>query len=198
MPQIGPDRISPPLPSPAHQTVVLAASSNDNGLLHQELVDFELPPGLGWTTRGAVAGTGTSSGAASGAVLRTNDVSFCLEPFPWVGADRRKGKAAEVARRVQLHQFWRASAKFQLPVRVPAEGAVLSAGLRAADAPAAPCALRFGSEAGPPEGGLEQCRYAFPHGERTAPSLSKGCWAWCEGTLSSSNAGVSLVQTRLP
>ena len=28
--------------------VVLAASSNDNGLLHQEMVDFELPEGLGW------------------------------------------------------------------------------------------------------------------------------------------------------
>ena len=186
------------MPSPAHQTVVLAASSNDNGLLHQELVDFQLPPGLGWTTRGAAsgaaAGTGTSSGAASGAGARTNDVSMCLDPFPWIGADRRAGRAAEVTRRVQLHQFWKASAKFQLPTRVPAEGAVLSAGLRAA----APCALRFGSESGPPEGDFEQCRYSFPQGERTAPSLSKGCWAWCEGTLSSSNARVSLVQTRLP
>ena len=34
-----------------------------------------------------------------------------------------------MTRRVQLHQFWKASAKFQLPTRVPAEGAVLSAGL---------------------------------------------------------------------
>ena len=30
------------------QTLVLVASSNDNGLLHQELVDYELPGGLGW------------------------------------------------------------------------------------------------------------------------------------------------------
>ena len=52
-------------------SIVLAASSNDNGLLHQEMVDFELPE---------------ASAGRLGPLRST--APKCDEPFGWVGADR--------------------------------------------------------------------------------------------------------------
>ena len=71
-----------------HQAVVLAASSNDNGLLHQELVDYDLPRGLGWPTIRGRRGI--------------NSVSKCAAPFGWARADREQGLHAERARRRAL------------------------------------------------------------------------------------------------
>ena len=63
-------------------TVVLAAAPNDNGLLHQELVDYELPRGLGWP------GLEQQGGAA------TNPLDMCWDLLPFVAADGAAGAAA--------------------------------------------------------------------------------------------------------
>ena len=97
-----------------HKTVVLAASSNDNGLLHQEFVDFDVPEPLGW------AGI-PDEGAVSG----TNDMNRCLQPFRWVQRDRAAGIRAEAMRHEQLRASLVSTHKFML-------------------APGEPCALRFG------------------------------------------------------
>ena len=70
------------------QTVVLAASPNGNGLLHQELVDFDLPPELGgWPA--PPKGT-------------LNPSRSCYAPLP--GAPKPASLAA----------YWKASSKFGL------------------------------------------------------------------------------------
>ena len=97
-----------------HKTVVLAASANDNGLLHQEFVDFDVPEPLGWAAI-------PDEGAASG----TNDMQRCLRPFQWAERDREAGLRAEARRHEQLRASLRSSAKFML-------------------GPSEPCALRFG------------------------------------------------------
>ncbi len=151
-----------------HKTVVLAASANDNGLLHQELVDYELPEPLGWR---AVAGR------------ETNDAAWCLaEPFRFVQDDARRGARAQEERRRQMHEFWRATGKFALPTDPTDES---SRSMRA-------CGLGFGS-GGPGE--LAACR--GPKVRVPRPTSSKACWAWCNGTLSQELASVSLGHVRL-
>ena len=77
-----------------HQSVVLAASANDNGLLHQEVVDFELPEGLGWAARADGVGT--------------NDVRHCVDdPFGWAKDDEDAGDAAVRRRRRQILAYYR-------------------------------------------------------------------------------------------
>ena len=79
-----------------HQSVVLAASANDNGLLHQEVVDFELPAGLGWAARADGVGT--------------NDVRHCVDdPFGWAKDDEDAGDAAVRRRRRQILAYYRAA-----------------------------------------------------------------------------------------
>ena len=74
-----------------HKTVVLAASSNDNGLLHQEFVDFDVPEPFGWPAI-------PDQGAAAG----TNDMQRCLQPFRWALLDRAAGRRAEARRHEQF------------------------------------------------------------------------------------------------
>ena len=210
-----------------HGTVVLAASSNDNGLLHQEFVDFELPPHLGWprgdldvaataaaTAAGAAGAAGSGRGASS---RRLNDVSRCVDPFGWVQRDRHAGPAAEARRRERLLAFWGRVRKFRLPAAVP-DGAPLVRAAQPAAARSLPCAVAFGGacadgggevnggeasggEALPRrgcEGRVAACSYSFPNGTSTAEGAHKDCWAWCEGTLSATNANVSLLHSRVP
>ena len=185
-------------------SVVLAASSNDNGdaasgsigpsppphtvtararhppdrciaagLLHQELVDFELPPSLGW-----------AAPLPRGASHRT--ARACAETFSWVQTDRASGVAAEERRRRSRSRALRATV-----TRAAAAGV-----LRAASS--APCELRFGGRAAHAEGGVAACAYIFPEGQQTAAGAHKDCYAWCVGTLSAAHARVSLVHSRLP
>ena len=87
-----------------HKTVVLAASSNDNGLLHQELVDFELPEPFGWPV---VTGR------------RTNGAHWCIShPFDFVKRDQEQGPRAEALRREHMLRYWRTSNKFVLPTEL--------------------------------------------------------------------------------
>ena len=113
-----------------HHTVVLAASPNDNGLLHQELVDFDLPAGLGWTEP---KGGGT------------NDLGRCLQPFPFAEADKRAGPRAVSYRRREMLRHWQTSEKFVLPRHDTSEF-VLPAH---ATGKALPCNLHFGNGADP-------------------------------------------------
>ena len=68
---------------------MLAASSNDNGMLHQELVDFHLPDGLGWAP--------FPREAPDGGAPRTHGTARCIAPFGWVQTDRAAGEAAEAS-----------------------------------------------------------------------------------------------------
>uniref|UniRef100_A0A7S3ETB4 Uncharacterized protein n=1 Tax=Haptolina ericina TaxID=156174 RepID=A0A7S3ETB4_9EUKA len=154
------------------QTVVLAASSNDNGLLHQELVDFDLPPGLGW-------GSG-----------RGNPVRGCLAPFEWAESDRRAGLEAEMARRRALHRYWRASGKFGLPL-----GAATFSHVLPRSAPTGPCELAFGTPGTDPAGEVSACKIR-DEDEESAPTEAKACWAWCNGTMSQAHAHASLFHVR--
>ena len=139
-----------------HHTVILVASSNDNGLLHQELVDFELPEPLGWpVTRGQ----------------STNDASWCMQqPFAFVQDDARRGPSAQAVRRRQMLDFWRSTGKFRLPTDPGG----------APDQPTLPCSLAFGG--GIAEGHLSDCR--GPKTRVPTPTAAKTCYAWCNGTLS--------------
>lgn len=141
-----------------HKTIVLAASANDNGLLHQELVDFELPPPLGWPS---------ALGSA------TNDVRQCLtqKAFGFVEEDRLKGTKARASRRRQMLDFWRASGKFALPTDPMTPQA---AGQRVVT-----CALAFGRTDG---AGSPNACVGPKH--RTPANDLKACWAHCNGTLS--------------
>ena len=116
-----------------YHSVVLAASPNDNGLLHQEFVDFDLPPDYGWGVPPAGA---------------TNDVGYCASPFAWPAADKRAGPRAVGHRRRELLAYWERIGKFVLPAQ-PTDGVV-----PASDAhTAARCTLRFGA------GGLDAVSY---------------------------------------
>ena len=153
-----------------HQTVVLAASSNDNGLLHQELVDFELPEPLGWPS---VKGR------------RTNDARWCLsQPFRFVRDDAKRGSKAQTLRRLRMLQHWRYAQKFRLPTDPGG----------AADQPTAPCDITFGSGADGGAGELSACR--GPKVRVPRPTAGRACYAWCNGTLSSVLADVSLGHVR--
>ena len=155
-----------------HHTVLLAAASNDNGLLHQELVDFELPPPLGWT-----APIGESS---------TNDPHWCMtRPFEFVQEDAKRGPSRQAMRRVQMREFWQRTGKFRLPTD---PGGAL-------DQPTRPCDLAFGNKMPlAPEGELSACR--GPKTRVPRPTSAKACYAWCNGTLSASSGGVSLAHAR--
>ena len=142
-----------------HRTIVLLASANDNGLLHQELVDFELPSPHGWQS--------PQSGV-------TNDVRYCLtlQSFAFVAEDQRSGAEAKVQRRRQMLEFWRMSGKFA----VPTDPTTL---ITRASAPVVPCQISFGN--GTASGTLLAC--TGPK-RRTQPTATKACWAHCNGTLS--------------
>jgi hypothetical protein len=183
----------------------------------QELVDFEMPPELGWealpphdTATTTPTTNGTSRRAARRAARRsTHRVAACAAPFRWVQADRAAGEHAEAERRQQLLAFWRLKGKFRVPTATPtqpladgehaASGAKDGAGRHAAEAPnSRQCALAFGGRTGRAEGSVSACAYLFPDGQRTAAAAHKDCWAWCAGTLSAAHAHVSLVHARLP
>lgn len=117
-----------------HKTIVLAASSNDNGLLHQEFVDFDVPERLGWPGI-------PDEGAASG----TNDMHRCLQPFQWAERDREAGIRTEAMRHEQLRASLVSTAKFML-------------------GPSEPCALRFGpnGSASDAVGRFKACRVPRP------------------------------------
>ena len=138
-----------------YKTVVLTASANDNGLLHSELVDYELPDPLGWKEVNSTA---------------VNDVQQCLmRPFDFVKADRRKGAASIALRRQEMYDYWRATAKFVLPTDP----------MGPTSQPVAPCQLAFGRHGG--AGPVGAC--VGPK-VRTQPTAHKACWAWCNGTAS--------------
>lgn len=139
-----------------HRTIVLAASANDNGLLHQELVDYDLPEPLAWPT-------------ATNAT--TNDVRKCvLQPFAFIKADGRRGNVAAMLRRRQMFDFWESTGKFVLPTDPSGD----------ADHQVVPCGLGFGRTGGP--GAVRSC--VGPKTRVSRPSADKACWAWCNGTAS--------------
>ena len=153
-----------------HQTVVLAASPNDNGLLHQEFVDYELPAALGgWGARGAPLDT-------------------CLDAFGFAGDDQRKGTGAVAERRRQIHAHWLRSAKFVMP-REATDRFVLPAHV---GREAVPCRLRFGPGAAHAEGLVHACRISPEDEERNQPTSKLACYAWCEGAMTQANSAVSL------
>ena len=141
-----------------HRTIVLTASANDNGLLHQELVDFELPPPMGWPIVRADA---------------TNNVKRCIsnDAFAFLAEDRRGGAQAKASRRSQMLDFWRSTGKFALPVD-PTEGPRQRQG--------APCMLAFGRS----DGGAGLNSACVGPKQRTPPTAAKACWAHCNGTMS--------------
>ena len=144
-----------------HHTIVLAASPNDNGLLHQELVDFELPFPLGWQS----------------ATGNTNDVGWCLSQraFSFLADDARKGVGAQNLRRVHMLKFWQSEGKFRIPL-TPGGGTGSHA--------SAPCQIAFGRGDGPNgvAGEVAACR--GPKVRVPRPIATKTCYAWCNGTLS--------------
>ena len=156
-------------------TVILAASPNDNGLLHQELVDFALPDGLGWQARNASA--------------PPPPAEQCVRLFGFAKADAAVGASAEQHRRQQQLRFWRGSGRFVQPSRPAPHG-------HARDAQAPPCELAFGAPGGDPAGAVGACTIT-PQDEESPPSASKACYMWCAGALSQSHAPASLFHTRL-
>ena len=80
-----------------HKTIVLAASSNDNGLLHPELVDYELPTSLGWTSAG------------------TDHLQHCMRPFGFAAEDVAAGADALAHRQQQIYSHHMRTGKFVLP-----------------------------------------------------------------------------------
>lgn len=132
-------------------TLVLAASPNDNGLLHQEVVDFELPPPLGWAGLHAhhvAPPQGAPAGRHGRADLRrpTNDLAAtCWDPFPFVATDGAAGVAALDRRQQQLTEWGRNERKFALPRSLEAHPV-------RAGTPVAPCHLSFGAANPSPSG----------------------------------------------
>ena len=192
-----------------HHTVVLSASSNDNGLLHQELVDFELPAHLGWPPQqGTITNpsvpnvpSGGPPGGPPGAVAPVGSdadaVRYCRDRLNWVQQDRSAREKQR--RRAELLAFWERAHKFRMPAVLP-EGrtpVVHNLGAHAARNRSAPCALRFG-HGDQAEGGIDACSYSFPDGLDTKQGGHKACWAFCDRTLSASNARVSLLHSRAP
>ena len=154
-----------------HQSVVLAASANDNGLLHQEVVDFELPEGLGWAARADGVGT--------------NDVRHCVDdPFGWAKDDEDAGDAAVRRRRRQILAYYREARKFVLPAPRDPDGA-------AAAADGAPCELAFGPPGADPAGAPRAC-VVRGDDEEAPPSADKACYASCAGSLSATHAAAAL------
>ena len=156
-----------------HHTLVIAASPNDNGLLHQELVDFELPPRHGWQSRAA-------------STSQLNALRHCERCLDIFQADRFQGVRATQARRRELHNFWlnatRHGPKFVLPRQVRAamrDASVSSTPL----SPAGSCELRFGTSVAEAAGVVDACQLTA-RDEDSRPTADKACWAWCNGTLS--------------
>ena len=125
-------------------------------LLHQELVDFELPEPLGWPAVREAS---------------TNDPHWCIaQPFAFVGEDAQRGPSAQAMRRQQMLQFWRDTGKFRLPTDPGG----------APDQPTRPCQVSFGKSSA--EGSLSACR--GPKVRVPRPTAAMACFAWCNGTLS--------------
>ena len=205
-----------------HRTVVLAASSNDNGLLHQEFVDFELPRSielprgtepLGWSITPGETTSDRTGGAGGVAAKRQTTrksteaedssrvvharAKLCLSPFPWVVTDREGGVEAEQKRRAAIHAHWESSGKFRLPASLPRSATPLLRAAAAASSDSIRCELSFGRDGGEhAEGGVHACSYYFPDADSKRAGAHKDCWAWCKRTLSASNANVSLLHSR--
>ena len=167
-----------------HHTIVLAASANDNGLLHQELVDFELPPPLGWP-----AATGMS----------TNDVGDCLaqRSFAFTQDDAKRGTSAQSLRRVQMVEHWRATGKFRVPTSLPPPLGDDLHRASSSGSTSAPCTIAFG-HGDAASGDLAACR--GPKVRVPRPTAAKACYAWCNGTLSQhalSHASLGHVRHRV-
>jgi len=160
-----------------HGTVVLAASPNDNGLMHQEFVDFDLPAGLGWSRPARPGGT--------------NNMSQCLQPFPFAKADKREGSRAVAHRRRELRDHWQRSEKFLMP-QDDTTDFVLPA--RAAGKALA-CKLRFGNGADI-AGDVDACQLT-PADEESQPTAKKACYAWCDGAMTQAASAASLLQVAL-
>ena len=165
-----------------HHTVVLAASPNDNGLLHQELVDFELPHPHGWPTLASPTSP-------------PNALHQCQRSFDVFQADAARGALALQMRRRELLWFWRNASrfgpKFVLPRRVPAAMGSARVFRNAPPPPADRCTLRFGAALDEPAGMVDGCQLTASD-ETSQPTAAKACWAWCEGALSQTHARVSL------
>ena len=166
-----------------HHTVVLAASPNDNGLLHQELVDFELPHPHGWPTLASPTSP-------------PNALQHCQRSFDVFQADAARGPLALQRRRRELLWFWRNASrfgpKFVLPRRVPAAAGSAHVPRNAPLPPADRCTLRFGAAVDEPAGMADSCQLAASD-EQSRPTAAKACWAWCDGALSETHALVSLL-----
>ena len=178
-----------------HATLVLAASSNDNGLFHPEFVDYDLPPHLGWPL--APSATAAPGDAPTRFV---NDVRRCVSPLAWAASSDGAAitdAADEAELRRTVHRHYLATNKFGVPTRLPnwSAGAVHAAGGGGTPSPPSPCHLAFGAAAASPEGDPEACNHYSRRGN--GPNESKACWAWCDGTLSQAKAASSLLSLRI-
>ena len=154
-----------------HKTIVLAASSNDNGLLHPELVDYELPTSLGWTSAG------------------TDHLQHCMRPFGFAAEDVAAGADALAHRQQQIYSHHMRTGKFVLPA-ARTEAYVYRAAMRHT---AQPCQIVFGDL-----GAWQAAACTIRADENTStPTLSKGCFASCRGAISQATAGVSLFQVQV-
>jgi hypothetical protein len=185
-----------------HHTVVLSASSNDNGLLHQEMVDYELPPHLGWPSQGdslpeghPIGGGGGEPSAAATVRSGADGVRYCRDRLNWAQQDRTVREKRK--RREELLAFWERTRKFRMPAVLPVGRVPVLRAANVAHDRSVPCALRFGN-GDEPAGGVDACSYSFPDGLDTQPGGHKACWAFCDRTLSASNARVSLLHSRVP
>ena len=153
-------------------SVVMVAQPNDNGLLGQELVDWDLPEGrLGWTHG------------------RENDVRSCLKRAVHMGSWGSSGEAEMVtrARFQSLMQHWRMSEKVGTALTLTPH-LVRGGVFRASDV--RPCHFSFG-----PLGhkyNHRACSLSAAERSRTS-SGEFACWMWCAHTLSQSLSRLSLL-----
>ena len=150
-----------------HSTIVFAAAPNDNGLLHQEVVDFE---GAAWP--------------AHNGTVQPSQVRHCL----------RAARGQAVATRPPLYKperehiydLWKQSHKWQLVTSIDA---VRHAGV--------PCTLGFGrSPVGLGSTDACTFRLPAARIRSIGPSDALACWAWCAGQASQAHASASLLQVR--
>ena len=184
------------------RTVVLAASPNDNGLLHQEVVDFDLPYELlPWPTLPLVELAHGRTAEAVDAVEarggRAADLlTQCLRPMTPPPRPRGAEEAAAALRATaqlqrRVREAWAVARKFALLDPTAAEQQQSghqrsSAEVGALPRGALPCVLTQGREDA--EGA---CDPDLVGGKAMAPSDDKVCFLGCEGQMSREHSSVA-------
>lgn len=144
-------------------TLVLGASPNDNGLLHQELVDFEAGGASAWPKRRLAAG---------GALEPLGALDECIVPY---------GRARPPPPPPELAAHWAASGKFVLAAPAHVRP------VRASRAPTLPlpCAM-FGARNWS-AAAIAACSWAGLFGPLAS---AEACHVWCDGAMSQAHSTV--------